>query len=80
MVAFGPSIHDEDHSLLIRFFESLEEREEQLARFYGSAEWLTKYDERVIKLIQAYHVVVVPASHEVASVWRGTPLTVENPR
>jgi len=66
VVTFGPSIRDEDHSFLIRFFESLEEREEQLARFYGSEEWLTNYDERVMTLIETYHVVVVPASREAA--------------
>jgi NIPSNAP len=66
VVTLGPSIRDEDHSFLIRFFESLEEREEQLARFYGSEEWLTNYDERVMTLIETYHVVVVSASRGVA--------------
>jgi hypothetical protein len=66
VVTFGPSIRDEDYSFLMRFFESLEEREEQLARFYGSEEWLTNYDERVKTLIETYHVVVVSASRGAA--------------
>jgi len=67
VVAFGPSIHDDVHAFLIRFFRSLAEREEQLGRFYGSDEWLNNYDERVMALIQAYHTVVTPATLEVAS-------------
>jgi hypothetical protein len=66
VVAFGPSIHDDVHAFLIRFFRSLEEREEQLGRFYGSDEWLNTYDEHVMALIEVYHTVVTPASREVA--------------
>jgi len=66
VVSFGPSIHDDDHSFLIRFFGSLQEREEQLASFYGSDEWLTTYDDQIMALIETYHTVVIPASREVA--------------
>ena len=66
VVSFGPSLHDDDHAYLIRFFESVEQRADQLARFYGSEEWRTSFDERVMSLIETYHVVVVAASPEVA--------------
>lgn len=67
VVAFGPAVQDDDHAILIRFFISLEERKQQLERFYGSEEWLTKHDPRVTPLIERYHTVVLPASPEVAA-------------
>ena len=39
----------------------------KVALVYGSEEWLTNYDQRVMTLIETYHVVVVAASREVAS-------------
>lgn len=51
VVRASPSLHDDEQYVLIRSFRSLDEREEQLERFYGSAEWLENYDERVMKLI-----------------------------
>lgn len=65
VVAFGPAVQDQDHAVLIRSFASLEEREQQLGRFYGSEEWLTEHDPRVTPLIETYHTVVLPASEEV---------------
>lgn len=67
VVAFGPAVQDDDHAILIRFFASLEERKRQLERFYGSEEWLTHHDPRVVPLIETYHTVVLPASPEVAA-------------
>ncbi|SRR6266542_4307329 len=60
VVAFGPSLRNDDHACLIRRFPSAAVRDEQLARFYGSEEWVTAYEERVMALIDAYHVVVIP--------------------
>jgi len=61
VVAAGPSLVDEDGYTLVRSFDSLEQRSEQLESFYGSAEWLENYDEPVTAMIEAYQVVVVPA-------------------
>jgi hypothetical protein len=61
VVAAGPSLDDEDGYTLIRRFRSLDERREQLDAFYGSDEWLERYDRPVGELIEAYHVVVIPA-------------------
>jgi len=60
----GPSLVDDDHYTLIRSFDSLEQRREQLDGFYGSAEWLERYDAQVMELIEAYQTVVVPAPPE----------------
>jgi predicted ester cyclase len=67
VVAFGPAVQDDDHAILIRFFASLQERAQQLERFYSSEEWLTDHDPRVTPLIETYHTVVLPASPEVAA-------------
>ncbi|MGH3132214.1 MAG: NIPSNAP family protein [Gaiellaceae bacterium] len=61
VVAAGPSVQDDDHYVLIRSFASLDERREQLERFYGSEEWLESYDAQVMEMIEAYHTVVLPA-------------------
>lgn len=67
VVAFGPSIHDDDHAFLIRFFDSPEQRDAQLGRFYGGDEWRSSYDDRVTAMIESYHVVVVTAARELAT-------------
>jgi len=65
VVAFGSSLQDDEHALLIRFFGSLKERKVQLERFYGSDEWLKNFDDRVMALIESYHTVVIPTSRDV---------------
>lgn len=63
VVAAGPSVADDDHFTLVRSFASLEERKHQLDGFYGSEEWLERYDGPATELIEAYHVVVLPLEH-----------------
>ncbi|MGH3078143.1 MAG: NIPSNAP family protein [Gaiellaceae bacterium] len=60
VVAAGPSLLGDDLYTLVRSFDSLEQRREQLEGFYGSDEWLENYDAAVTALIETYHVVVVP--------------------
>ena len=67
VLAFGSSLRDNEHAFLIRRFPSAAVREEQLARFYGSDEWVSTYEEQVMALIDAYHVVVIPASPDLDS-------------
>jgi hypothetical protein len=67
VLAYGASLRDGEHAFLIRRFPSAAVREEQLERLYGSHEWLSTYDEQVMALIDAYHVVVIPASPELES-------------
>ena len=61
VTAAGPSLDGGDLYTLVRSFDSLAERREQLEGFYGSADWLENYDAAVMALIETYHVVVVPA-------------------
>lgn len=62
VVAFGPSLGDERSYALIRSFSSLAERDAKLRGFYGSPEWLERFDDRVGALIDEYHVVVIEAA------------------
>lgn len=66
VVAYGPSLADDDHYYLARAFSSPALREEQLRSFYGSDEWLETYDAPVAALIETYHVVVVPLESGIA--------------
>jgi NIPSNAP len=62
VVAYGPSLEGEDRYFLIRRFPSLEDRKRRLDAFYNSEEWLETYDERVMSMIDTYHVVVLAAA------------------
>ncbi len=64
VVACGPSLCDENEYGLIRSFPSPAEREAKLGAFYGSQEWLERFDDRVGALIDEYHVVVLEAPGE----------------
>ena len=59
VVAFGPSIDDEDHYALIRAFDSLEHMNQQEGAFYGSDEWRTEQRPGIMALIETYHTVVL---------------------
>ena len=59
VVHAGPSLHDDNSFCLIRAFPSLEVREQQLAEFYGSEEWLTRHDDAVMAMIDSYSTCVV---------------------
>ncbi len=61
VLAVGPSLVGEDLYTLVRSFDSLEQRREQLEGFYGSDEWLERYDAAVMALVETYQTVVVEA-------------------
>ncbi len=61
VVDAGPSALDETGYYVIRAFPSVEDRAETLRRYYGSEEWLTRFDEAVMSMIDTYHTVVLPA-------------------
>jgi hypothetical protein len=60
VVAYGPSLTDDDGYFLMRAFASTARREEQLGSFYGSDEWRENYEDVVTALIENYHTVVIP--------------------
>jgi cytosine/adenosine deaminase-related metal-dependent hydrolase len=62
VIHFGPSLADPDSFCLVRGYASVEEREVQLAAFYGSREWLEEHDEAVMAMIEGYNSCVIDAA------------------
>jgi NIPSNAP len=60
IVGYGPSLDDADLYFLVRAFPSAARRDEQLAAFYGSDEWLQNHRDAVLALIEGYHTLLVP--------------------
>jgi hypothetical protein len=59
VVAYGPSLHDEDSYYLIRAYASLEDRQQSQDAFYGSAEWREGPRESLLALIDSYTSTVI---------------------
>ena len=59
VVAYGPSLHDENSYYLIRRFDGLHHREESEDTFYNSDEWRKGPREADIALIENYTEVVL---------------------
>jgi len=59
VVAFGPSLHDENSYYLIRRYDSLAHREQSEEAFYGSDEWRQGPREAIIALIESYTEIVL---------------------
>ena len=59
VVAYGPSLHDQDSYFLMRRFDSLAQREESENAFYGSDEWKQGPRESIIALIDSYTEIVL---------------------
>jgi hypothetical protein len=58
VVAYGPSLHDQNSYYLIRRYDSLAQREQSEEAFYGSAEWRQGPREAIIALIENYTEIV----------------------
>ncbi|MGH3084227.1 MAG: NIPSNAP family protein [Gaiellaceae bacterium] len=61
VVAFGPSVDDEDSYVLIRAYPSLEERQRSQDTFYGSDEWRYGPREAIVSRIETDMSIVLPA-------------------
>ena len=59
VVAYGPSLHDQDSYYLMRRYDSLAHREESENAFYGSDEWRQGPREAIIALIEKYTEIVL---------------------
>lgn len=59
VVAYGPSPHDQNSYYLIRRYDSLAQREQSQADFYGSDEWRQGPREAIIALIENYTEIVI---------------------
>ena len=54
VVAYGPSLHDENSYYLMRRFDSLAQRDQSEESFYGSDEWRKGPREAVLACIENY--------------------------
>ena len=67
VVDCGGSLVAEDgheQAYLLRAFASLETRQEQEARFYGSEAWRSGPREAIVSRIDGYHTIVLETSDE----------------
>ena len=61
VVAFGPSLDDDDSYFLIRAYASLAELQRSQDEFYGSDEWRSGPREAIVSRIESSISVVIPA-------------------
>ena len=59
VVAYGPSLHDENSYYLMRCYDSLAQREESENAFYGSGEWRQGPREAILACIENYTEIVL---------------------
>ena len=64
VLAFGPSLQEEDSYLVVRRYKDLTDRQQGQDAFYGSDEWKKGPREPIMGLIENYTSVVVPANKE----------------
>lgn len=74
VVAYGPSLHDNDSYYLIRRFDSLAQREQSEESFYGSEEWRQGPRETILGLIENYTEIVVELDEVTLQGFRKPPL------
>ncbi len=70
VVAFGPSLHDENSFYVIRAFDSLEHRQKSEDDYYGSADWREGPREVMVELIENYIDVVIEMEKETVNALR----------
>ena len=59
VVAYGPSLHDQNSYYLMRRYDILAQREESENAFYGSDEWKQGPREAIVALIENYTEIVL---------------------
>jgi hypothetical protein len=59
VLAYGPSMHDENSWYLMRRYDSLAQREESENAFYNSDEWRRGPRQAVLALIENYTEIVL---------------------
>ena len=61
MVAYGPSLHDENSYYVIRRYDSLAEGEQSEDAYYASDDWRQGPREAILALIEKYTDIVFEA-------------------
>ncbi|MCI0556706.1 MAG: NIPSNAP family protein [Anaerolineae bacterium] len=73
VVAYGPSLHDENSYYLMRRFDSLTQREKMEDAFYSSDDWRKGPREAIIALIENNAEVVLGLDEVSVRRLRGSP-------
>lgn len=60
VVAYGPSLHDENSFFLARAYLNLNHRKQSQDAFYGSEDWVRGPREAALALVENYTTVVLP--------------------
>lgn len=64
VVAFGPSLHNEDSYLVARQYKDLDDRRQSQDSFYSSDKWKQGPREAILSFIENYTTVVVPVNDD----------------
>jgi hypothetical protein len=67
VLAYGPTLNDENGYLLLRCFASEEERTRLSQSLYDNEEWERNYEEPVMSMIESYHTAVIPAAESLVA-------------
>jgi hypothetical protein len=70
VIAFGPSLDEEDAYLVVRRYKSLADRKQSQDAFYGSDEWKLGPRKTILSLVEDYTSVAIPASDELIAGFR----------
>ena len=71
VVAFGPSLNNEDGYFLLRAFPSEPERVRQSQAIYATDEWEQNYDQPVTSMIADYQTAVMATSEQLVGQLQG---------
>lgn len=71
VVAYGPSLHDENSYYLMRRYDSLVQREESENAFYSSDEWRQGPRGAILTLIENYTEIVLELDESTVQGLRG---------
>lgn len=78
VVAYGPSLHDDESYILIRGFASLDARQREEDAFYGSDEWKNGPRAATLADIASYTTVVLELDHGAVDALRNG-ITIRRP-
>lgn len=73
VVAFGPSLNNDDGYFLLRAFPSEQERVRQSQAIYATAEWEANYEGPVMSMIDEYWTSVMPTTSHLITQLVGVP-------
>jgi len=70
VLAFGPSLHEEDTYLVVRYYKDLADRRQSQNAYYGSEEWQLGPRDQIMAYFENYLTAVVPANETLIEGYR----------